>query len=277
MSDWFISTGQISSVTSGTINNSRLGTVTTAAANTKGAYQQLLSTTPFDSDFVLLLAGKMIAPPDYYSIDFAVGAIGQEVNIINDLMFGLTNDGLSLENAFYAFFPLRIPTGQRLSARIQGTVSGRNIHCGMVLFRSNNVHYLPTFNKCTTYGAQINGQTTGITINPGSIANQKGAWSQITASTTSPTRAIGAMVFQGANGRINSYWRIDIGIGASGQEKVIIGDIPLIEISIGGTINPPFNGPFFVNIPQGSRISMRAQSNYTGIENQFYAVLYCLS
>ena len=54
---------------------------------------------------------------------------------------------------------------------------------------------------------------------------------------------------------------IDIGVGADSSEIVCIDDVKSHSSSSGDIAMPPIQGPFACDIPAGSRISCRAQSD----------------
>jgi hypothetical protein len=214
----------------------------------------------------------------YYSVDLAVGPNGSEQVFLNDVFFGQSASQFSDDSSLVALLPLKIPHGQNLRGRVQGTTAGHNINCGVTLFRSGDAHYVPTFNKCRTYGVSTNGQTIGTLIDPGGVTpNKKGSWTQVTAATLEQVQALSLIVAQGPNGRGGINWLLDIGVGPSGQEKSLINDLPFTEASSGATVSPSVSGPFYVNIPQGVRLSVRAQCDTTNTTGQIYVALYCFS
>src|SRR5258708_1104520 len=141
MSDFWIGQNTSKCVTSGTIQNSRLGTVTTTTANTKGSYQQLLNSVPFDSDFMLVQGASGITDR-FYALDLSVGQVGQENIILSNIMFGLVVSQFGDPSSFAGMFPLRVRAGERLSGRIQGTNSGDNINFGVTLFSAAGINYI---------------------------------------------------------------------------------------------------------------------------------------
>lgn len=100
-------------------------------------------------------------------------------------------------------------------------------------------------------------------ISPSATANTKGAWSQLISSAASDIymlRIIAEYQGNGSSGN-DGYALLDIGVGASGSEVVLIPNI------IMGNDQPSGNGMGFldllipISIPAGTRISARCQVN----------------
>lgn len=86
--------------------------------------------------------------------------------------------------------------------------------------------------------------------------NTKGAWVQLIASTAYPSAELWVTVNFGSG---TSDCLFDVGVGAAGQEQVIVGNLMLSQgnISLGVQVRLP------VVIPQGSRVAARIQSSIT--------------
>jgi hypothetical protein len=88
-------------------------------------------------------------------------------------------------------------------------------------------------------------------------AHTKGAWAELIASTTAESNLLWLRFYNIATNGQATGTLIDIGVGASGSESVIIGDVAVGSASLN---NP--DQAFFVpiNVPAGSRIAVRGQS-----------------
>jgi len=103
-------------------------------------------------------------------------------------------------------------------------------------------------------------QTSGVTsastnyttVTAGSTAHTKGSWTQINGSTTERTIAV---IF--LHMLITQNALFDIGTGAAGSEVVVI---PNIHVSSPGARSMCPAGPYFINIPKGTRVAVRCQS-----------------
>lgn len=102
----------------------------------------------------------------------------------------------------------------------------------------------------TTYGAVLSAST-GTTVAASATANTKGAWIQLTASTTAQASAL--MLHAKCSASIQFLF--DIGVGPSGSETVLIADIHCSRLGLTG-----FEVAFPVRVPEGSRIAMRVAS-----------------
>lgn len=130
------------------------------------------------------------------------------------------------------------------------------------------VVFLPA-TKTLDFGAPVTWQadtatSRGLTLTaPGSL-NTKGAWTEMVASTSGDLNAL-CICPQGAGGTAMSATGVlvDIGIGASTAETVLIADVHGFgnTAEFYGWRNPMTYG---VNIPAGSRISARYARNNAG-------------
>jgi len=99
------------------------------------------------------------------------------------------------------------------------------------------------------------------TIRASGTANTKGSWTQLTASSASD--AVAVLVQISGNGQnTTSRCSVDIGIGGSGSEIVVLPD--LIQYRDDGSTQGASSQFFFpISIPAGTRIAARCQSNVT--------------
>lgn len=103
-----------------------LGTSLTAStpANTKGAYQQLTAATQRDyAGLIVNLAGQTSGAT--YNTDIAIGPSGSEVIILPSVICGQSS-------AISGFFPINIPAGTRIAARVSSSVASRSLYCSCV-------------------------------------------------------------------------------------------------------------------------------------------------
>jgi hypothetical protein len=103
----------------------------------------------------------------------------------------------------------------------------------------------------------------GITLSASSTPHTKGAWLEVFSST--PFDVLGLTLFlqYTFNNLGISGVLLDVGVGASGSEVVVIPDLQWSGVSQ-AVYRHPVRTPFLpVYIPAGSRIAVRAQSNKT--------------
>ena len=105
-----------------------------------------------------------------------------------------------------------------------------------------------------------------VTVTANSSAHTKGAWIQIVASTSAATNLVEVMIDSIQTAGVNTSTLVDIGVGASGSEVVVIENVAVggAQSYLGGGSD---NGLCFavpVHIPSGSRVAARIQSVVTG-------------
>jgi hypothetical protein len=95
--------------------------------------------------------------------------------------------------------------------------------------------------------------TGSVNVTASASAHTKGNWSQLIASTSAETTFISFAINTVNVSATNTATLLDIGVGASGSETVIVPDI-----AVGGASTAIFNIP--VKVPSGTRIAARCQS-----------------
>ena len=100
------------------------------------------------------------------------------------------------------------------------------------------------------------GNDYGDVITHSGSANTKGSWVELIASTWFQACGMFVSIDQGSN-----PFLVDIGIGGSGSEKVLLQDIPHDPSQKTAYTGPAFYIP--CRIPAGSRLSARQQNNNT--------------
>lgn len=245
----------------GTTSASSFGTQLTASSstNTKGAYSQLIASTALDTDYLLITIGNA-SGSGQLDVDIAVGGSGSEVVILADL--GAASGTGPNEIAVYAI-PFSVPAGTRISARCQSTVASDKALVGMFI-AGGDFQFSP-FSHCDTYGFN-SGTSFGTNVDPGGSANTKGSYSQITASTTRDH--FGLMWSLDADGLqlAAAELLVDIAVGAAASEVVILPNIQFEQTAASGVgqLSPVTSGGVIpVQIPSGTRLSVRAQSTDT--------------
>lgn len=107
----------------------------------------------------------------------------------------------------------------------------------------------------------LTGTTAGTAITAPGGTNTKGAYTQLIASTSAD--AVGVMLTINTTGSTMLFGLLDIAIGGSGSEVVVIPDLPIFRFSGLNTGFVPIFIP--VAIPAGSRISARYQNDAAGL------------
>ena len=96
-------------------------------------------------------------------------------------------------------------------------------------------------------------------VDPGSSSDTKGSYVELIDPTLGDIAGFNVHVTNNNNFSLSDYtWLIDIAIGAAGSEKIIVENIFVVGNTWSDTISPQTIGPFWVPIPIGSRVSVRA-------------------
>ena len=236
-------------------------------ANTKGSFTELVASTPFDADGVVIYVGASNA--DSFLLDIAVGAAASEQVVIPDIH----NDTKgSMEMNFYA--PIAVPAGSRISARIADDVASvRNSFIGIGLLPKNFLAS-EALGRATAYGV-VTADSGGTQIDPGGSANTKGSYAQVVASTTNPIKML-CVAFATAAGNhalTNAFSLADIAVGAAASEQVILDNIQMRHENNTDNVHPFFTGLIPVNIPAATRIAVRAQCSITDATDRLFDVV----
>lgn len=263
----------------GTSLSSGYGTVVSASAsaNTKGAWVEISASTPHDCTFCVIGFGFSSGGIYAFATDIGIGPSGSEVPIMQNLISLIPGTSTGAQGTAYAF-PVEIPTGTRIAARTQCGTGGVAITTQATIFDGGFVGS-EGFSQVDTYGFN-SAATNGTQVDPGSTANTKGSYSQITAATTYDLA--GFMVAfdtlnQSANYTNGIYNLVDIAIGPAGSEVVIYPNIQMVMTKVTASYDtaPRVTCYIPVAIPGGTRIAVRAQSeNNTATERLFGITLY---
>lgn len=278
MPDWsLIGNGTQVENWNGQSSSSRGGTITAnASANTKATgWNALTASAGFDVTTLLIMLDDLAAGIDYL-IDIAVGANGSEVVIVDNLL--ATGGTGSISYGMTYCLHVHIPAGTRVTARCQASTGSSVIRISALAFGNHFLGSAPR-GKVTTYGANT-GDSGGTSIDPGGTINTKpSTFTEITSSTTYPiTELILAFGNQLNTTRSSFSWLVDLAIGASSSEQIILPDMALNCSTSPDIVVPQFYGPLPVDIPAGTRLSARAQcSGNDATDRLFDLVLYGVS
>lgn len=271
MADWTLIGGANDTRAVGLTAGTTRGTLVTAgAANTKGAYAQLTASSPIDCD-AFIVTVQEISGADCL-IDIAVGGAGSEQIICANLhhINGTFESGLNY------FVPIPIPIATRIAARSQ-TIPGASVQAlGVHLIKGGHIYPSP-MGRMTTYGANT-ADSGGVSIDPGAAANTKGAYSEITSSTTNPIKGFILAVGTAGNVALSTgNWFVDVAVGGAGSEVVILPDWYLRSTASADGILPAVSPIFPIEIPASTRIAVRAQSTITDATDRLFdAFIYGL-
>ena len=217
------------------------------AAHTKGAWQQVIASTAAQGSWLHVnCSGFSTNATNTASLlDIAIGASGSEVAIISNVAVGGAG-------GVYFTFPVQIPSGSRLSARIQSVVTGGKtgtitmwvVDAGDYSLSPASVDVIGT-STATSQGTSFTGAS--------------GTWVEATASTSRRYRAI-SFVISTHDSDIATITSslMEIGVGAAGSEVAFASQ--RFSSSAGefiGNAQPFPIDPHGRDIPAGSRLAVK--------------------
>ncbi len=230
------------------------GTTITAHAtpHTKGSWVSVVASTPFDVT-LLGVAGSdtRLSNADSSQLtDIGIGAT--EVVLIDNIPSGYS--AIDINGGKVAWFPVHIPSGTRISARMQALITVDVVDIRLFLYGKSSWSSTPTFQSIDTIGAltaSSHGTVLATSIN------------EIIASTAHDYKALGWGVDGGGDTTLGADPLVTIYVGAGAAEKVLIDNL---QVQTGSTeaMEPstPPQGifPMEMNIPSGSRLSAKFDS-----------------
>lgn len=265
---------------SGQISEEALGTIAFSAPqnivahgtpHNKGSWVELIASTTYNSSLIGLShrnGNQNLA----FLYDIGIGAAASEKVIIPNVL--VNSNAASADVTGMTIIPYHIPSGTRVAARCQATVSAFVMNVGVYLIAGGFETEIGETQPVVVYG-DTPASTTGTNVDSGGTVNTKGSYSQLTASTTQDHRGFFFCLAGNANTGTSASFLIDIAVGAAASEKVILPDYYVFTITaLAGTYTSI--SPYFpIQIPSGTRLSIRSQcSTTTSTDRQFDAVIY---
>jgi hypothetical protein len=238
-----------------------------ASANTYGTWTQIHAGLTYGCDYLVVRINAMETSADVISsttlnayIDIGVGATDTTVMTVIEKLGGSQAQGLGV----LYFIPVRFPPDTPVWARHQNTAGSARCGVQVSWFGGNmNPYNFPSFTGMVALGA-VTASTTGTAVTPNG-AGAEGAWAQIVSSTTDDYGGVMVSPLFNVDTSLTSglHTTIDVGIGASGQEKVIGEN--LTQQFIWATTEPKdaVCFPSFVGVAAGSRLCARASGSNT--------------
>jgi hypothetical protein len=281
MSEWNLGSGfrsETFGTSSGTTSHGGTTVTSSGSVDTKGSWTQIAASTSFDAAAIYLNLDTAFTDTNYL-LDIGVGAAASETILIPDVMIAAEGG-----KGVFVTFPVTIPAGSRIAARCAANFASSGMFVSVTLFSASFVDH-PSGQNVTAYGVVTSGSK-GTTVNAGGVANTKGSWTQITASTTrdhkglivGAERPVLSVIVAGGYSQLT-----DIGVGGAGSEQILVPDIrfqsqaPLGTTSPRGQLEPSFIALPACDIPAGSRLAVRQQSTSIDAEDRTAAyVLYGL-
>lgn len=237
-------------------NNYGIISTSGGSTHTKGAYVDVIASISGDHSLIWTQPmGNANGQKALY--DLATGAAAAEVDVLANLQIANSDEARAVALNSLGPFNVDVANTTRLSVRSQNTTATTNTRVGFMA--ANRV--LGSFANPTTYGS-VTGTTRGTPVDPGATINTKGAYTEITASTSAAHGHLIISINTASNlAPAAAFWRHDIATGAAASEVNIVGDI------VGGDGTNGFwesYGPgmanFEVTVAVSTRLTIRSQS-----------------
>lgn len=242
-----------------------------ASPNVKGTYAELITSTPWDADG-LLVQLQINSTTVQALMDFAIGGSGSEVIVMSNVLIAQTS-----RVSTWVHIPISIPAGSRVAARTQASSGGQAIAVQAHLLRGG-LWSPPPGGSIITLGADTS-DSGGQVLDPGGTINTNGAWTQLSASLAQDIAAVFLMVGNRQNSSATDQagnFFLELATGAAAAEVAAWGPIRFGS-SAGGTYGPLPAIWFPLSIPAGTRLSARAKSAINDATDRLYdIVVYAL-
>lgn len=230
------------------------GTATASGStNTKGSYTELHASTAFDACGLWISFSCQDSTRALWLYDIAIGAAASEQIIIPNAVVGSAETtSLSIYSPL-VYFPVFIPAGTRISARVQANAASKTLTFGGVVCAAPFMG-VAGLGRVTTYGADT-ATSGGTAVTLPSSGN--GSYAQLTSSTTNDIKA--AIIEVAYYGASASYaGSLEFSVGAGGSEQVVF-KYSILFRSTGHSfgVGPLSSGLIPMNIPAGSRLACR--------------------
>lgn len=232
-------------------------TVTASStAHTKGAWVELIASTSAASD-CLQIAVQGVATGNTNTatlLDIGIGAAGAETAVVQNVAIGGASAfSLTDERSFRVSVPVYIPSGSRISARIQSVVTlGKTAQISVRLGAGNNP--AGTSTSAITLG-------TSTATSAGTALPAGTAWTQFVASTSAAYSAITILPSISNVSMTSGVRQIELGIGAAGAETAIVQ--AEFATSTSEAVGIVYTQLPVDNIPAGTRLSIRYTASPT--------------
>lgn len=222
------------------------------AAHTKGSWSPVISSTSANASFLYITVVNVAAAATDTAtlLDIGFGASGAETAIISDVAVGGAASSGALQGALIGV-PFQVPSGTRISARIQSVVTGgKTARVSIVAIDAGDYSTAPTSvdvigtNTATSKGTEFTGNS--------------GSWTLATASTSRAYRAVCPVISVHDTDTANLTARsFEVGLGAASSEVAFGATRYSITNNENAGISTPFSYLLGKNIPAGSRLSVR--------------------
>jgi hypothetical protein len=246
----------------------------TSTANVKGPWTQLLASSGEVCHGITLMIGSantLASTARRKFVDVGIGAAASEIVIIPDLDCGNVNNwGQATSGPVVFTFPIKIPAGTRISARMQAEATTNNTVDMLAFLHKDPIGPNGWWGtRVTAYGANTT-TTMGVAHSPanGSYATP----TEITAACTNPIKyfQVGMDLNTDTTGD-TARCMMRIGVGAT--PNYIVSDLPYYESTtveaVDFTMVNFLLSKMLFDIPQSTRLTVSAMRNATATARGF--------
>lgn len=241
----------------------------TGGSGTYGAWDELVTTTPFSADAFMV----HLRTCDYetWAVDIGIGAAGSEVTIatLAGLPFNQTN--ISPLHGVNHLLPIRLPKGQRISARIYS--SGGGVESYVSLSASPRHWNAPVgFSRVDCIGLTSGPHGTPLASNGSPYA--RSAYVQLAASCPSGVKAIALGPGWSNDATVENIYSMlfYVAIGSAGSEVDILREFVQVKYQ-DWPANAVMHGINPIAIAAGQRIAVAIEEHSSASRN-YDPVLY---
>ena len=246
-----------------------------ATIHTKGSWVEIQPAVPFDVYFVSVLVGDTASAGNQTSTLLDIGfdpAGGTAYGVaIPNILAGAAPSAATSPRKFLC--SVFIPAGSTIAARIQSLITVHTGKFGIALWGGTpSDDPFPVTGPVVAYGPDTSDSSAPVCA--AAAANTEPAWVELTSSTTHPHKglAISAQGEVSASG--GSRLNVDIAIGAASSEVILIEDVLYVQTG-GEAVSDQYpEGPFEIQVPEGSRLSMRIQASSTNRNDEASVAVY---
>jgi hypothetical protein len=223
-----------------------------ASTNTKGTYGELVASTSFESNQIIInVQAVSTANVRVYLLDIATGAAAAETDIIPNLHTAGPTASSGQKAAEGYVLPCVITSGTRISARTQCNVGSSNFRLAITLISAGGVTGISSF---LNYGSNTS-DSGAVSVDSGGTANVKGSYSELTSSTSAVIQWLMLHHSHGGNNTpTTTNWAIDLATGAAASEVVLMSDF---RVSSDDHAPQPVHFSLMTYIAASTRIAIR--------------------
>ena len=252
------------------------GTTITAngSADTKGSWVELESAAgnTFSTGFLYVMTSDRGGTNNTYLIDIGIGGASSEQVIINNLYSHTTSVTTSSGSSNLYMFPISIPSGTRISARLQSSTGGAALDLLIIRAPSSFIDS-SSCSKVIAIGDDA-ANSAGTTV-ARSSAGVFGSWVEITASLSNNIKGFSITGIQSTvtSWQGSAELTYQVGVGGSGNEEVIFSGWLISQGNSETTqgVTAPFVP---VGIAAGERISIRAAGSVSNTDLDLEYIIY---